>query len=89
MLFLFKNKKGKQFNFKSVYHDPEKEDENGLTGKTSFAKEMYAKWDRVPFSELEKQGKKNTMRLIILVVTIALVAIRFYEEIEAKLIGLE
>lgn len=80
MSFLFKNAKSKQFNFKPVYH----KSEDSLK-KFSFSKEMYAKYDRVPFSELEKQGKKNTLRFIILTVTFILAAVYFYEKIEAFL----
>ena len=89
MSFLFKNKKNKQFNYKTVYYDPLKKDVDKQSGKTSFSKEMYAKWDRIPFSELNNQGKKNAIRFLTLAISAILVAIYIYEEFEAYLIGLE
>jgi len=87
MSFLFKNTKSKQFNFKPVYLDPENEGVEKQVKRISFAKEMYAKWDRIPFSELEKQGKKNALRFVILAATSILAAIYFYDKIEAFLRG--
>jgi hypothetical protein len=89
MWFLSENNKNKRFNFKSVYYDPEKEDLNQQSKKTMFAKEMYARYDRIPFSELERRGKKRTIRLIGAAVTIILAVLRFYEEIVAQILGLE
>ena len=89
MSFLFKNKNNKQFNYKTVYYDPLKKDADKQSCKTSFSKEMYAKWDRIPFSELKDQGKKNARRFLTLTISAILVAIYIYEEIEAYLIGLK
>lgn len=87
MSFLFKNTKSKQFNFKPVYLNPENDGEKKRGKKTSFTKEMYAKWDRIPFSELEKQGKKNALRFVILTAISIFAAIYFYDKIEAFLRG--
>lgn len=89
MSFLFKNNKGKQFDYKSFYHDPENEDNDKEIKRIKFAKEMYTRWERIPFSVLEKQGKRSVIRLGILIVTFTLVAMYIYEIFEAKLIGLE
>lgn len=89
MSFLFKNRKNKQFNFKSVYYDPLKEDGIKQNRKTRFAKEMYAKWDRIPFSKLKEQGKKNVLRFLVLIVTAIITFIYVYEEIETYFRGIE
>ena len=89
MSFLFKNKKNKQFNYKTVYYDPINKDVNNQSGKTIFSKEMYAKWDRIPFSELKSQGKKNAIRFLTLTISVILVVIYIYEELKTYLIGLE
>ena len=85
MSFLFKNKKIKQFNYKPVYYDPLKKSQDKQFGRISFSKEMYAKWDRIPFSTLKNQGKKNIIRFLTLTISVVLIAIYMYEEFEAYL----
>tara|TARA_B110000211_G_C13935472_1_gene489156 strand:- start:669 stop:935 length:267 start_codon:yes stop_codon:yes gene_type:complete len=88
MSFLFKNNKSKQFDYKSFYHDPQDEDDGKQIKKIKFAQEMYMRWERIPFSVLEKQGKRSVMRLSILIVAFIFVAIYIYELYQEKLTGL-
>ena len=50
---------------------------------------MYDKWDRIPFSKLKEQGKKNVLRFLVLIVTAIITFIYVYEEIETYFRGIE
>lgn len=85
MLSFFNNRKPRQFNFKPVYHKQEKEgdDEKKFSiSENRYTEQMYNKWERIPFSELEKEGKKRLKRISLITGTAILIIWRYWDEIE-------
>lgn len=85
MSFLFKNRSVRQFKFKPVYFNSDKEEEKNknefsLVGK-NYSKDMYSRYDRIPFSELEKRGKKKAKLLFYIAGLFALIIYYNYEKI--------
>lgn len=77
MFFFFKNKKPKQFNYKTVYSKvDEGNDEFELTKHPNLVDEMYRRWDRVSYKELLAKGKQKTLiTMVALVVILVLIVI--------------
>ena len=69
---LFGQKKPKQFNFKPLYIKDEKGEETGLS------EQMHQKWNRTSYRDLLKEGKKNTLRAISLVLLLTYLAFKLY-----------
>jgi hypothetical protein len=73
----FGQRKPKQFNFKPVYL---KEDE-----KIGFSEKMHKQWNRISYSELLKDGKKKTIRSLIVILAVAYLSIKIYEYLIQRL----
>ncbi len=67
----FGQRKPNKFNFKPVYL--KEEDENGISDK------MHNKWNRVAHSQLLKQGKRNILKALVLIVAIGYLFREIYD----------
>ena len=68
MIFFFKSKKPKQFNYKSVYlaeEDDNKEDEFHFEKHGNLSDKMYKKWDKLPYKEIMEKGRKKVFLSMI------------------------
>lgn len=93
MFFSFKNRTPKQFNFKPVYfereeEEKEKEKEFSLRGK-NYSKDMYDRYDKIPYSELEKRGKRKLKILFGAFASASYALYHYYENILEFFNGIE
>ena len=72
---LFGQRKPKQFNFKPVYIQEDKEN------KTGFSEKMHKQWNRIPHSQLLIDGKRKTIRSVGLIGVLIYLAVKLYEYI--------
>ena len=85
MLSFFSNKKPKQFNYKPRYQKNTEIKSN--TKPISFRNKkysdaMYNRYDRIPFTDLKKEGRKRiTIKVIVLVVLLSIL-ILYLDRIE-------
>lgn len=67
----FGQRKPKQFNFKPVYLNEE--------NKTGFSEKMHKQWNRIPYSQLLKDGKRKTIRSLALILALVYLAVKLYD----------
>ena len=87
---LFKQQKHKQFEYRPVFYDPDKEElqnrikkaqEESRTDKT-YVPNIKGKMKEYLISDKKSKASIKNIRLIIIVITLALLALMFYYIIE-------
>lgn len=92
MIFFFKSKKPKQFNYKPIYLEEEKQneqDEFHFEKHKNLSDQMYKKWDKVPYSEIMAKGRKKVFYSMIALVFILILIIINIERLESWLAQFE
>ncbi len=85
MFSFFSNRKPKQFNYKPRYQkntEDKKKDKHVSFRKKKYTDAMYSRYDRIPFTDLKKEGRKRiTIKVIVLVVLLSIL-ILYLDRIE-------
>lgn len=88
MFSFFSNKKPKPFNYKPRYQksieDKKKEKRVSFRHK-KYSDAMYERYDRVPFIDLKKEGKKRIMIKVIVLVVLLSILVLYLDRIEEML----
>lgn len=85
---MFKTRKNRRFNYKPIYFDPDKEEREKKRKRLAFQREGQImrnnakNWDRIPFSELERQGKRRIWFLIALIGGMLTLFYLFFDRID-------
>lgn len=92
MLSFFSNRKPKRFNYKPRYQNDESKTEEreriSFTNK-KLSNAMYDRYERVPFGDLRKAGRKRLM-IKATIITVALLILTYYiDKIEELLKSIE
>lgn len=70
---LFGQRKPRQFNYKPIYLKEEDE--------SDFSDEMHKRWNRIPYSQLLKEGKQRVFRTILGIAALLYFFIKLYDYI--------
>ncbi|MBI35050.1 MAG: hypothetical protein CMP67_06765 [Flavobacteriales bacterium] len=85
MFSFFSNRKPKKFNYKPRYQKDsegnEKEERLSFRNK-KYSDAMYNRYERVPFNDLKKEGRKRIMIRVIILAVLLIVIIVYLEKIE-------
>ena len=87
---LFKQQKHKQFEYRPVFYDPDKEElqkrikkaQIESSGNKTYVPDIKGKMKEYLISEKKSKASVKNIRLIIIIVTLALLALMFYYLIE-------
>ena len=88
MFSFFSNRKPKHFNYKPRYQkdSEDKEKEKRISfKKKKYSNAMYDRYDRVPFTDLKKEGRKRIMIKVIVLVVLLSILILYLDKIEEML----
>ncbi len=88
MFSFFSNRKPKQFNYKPRYQkdsEDKKNEKRVSFKKKKYSNAMYDRYDRVPFTDLKKEGKKRIMIKVIVLVVLLSILILYLDKIEEML----
>ena len=88
MFSFFSNRKPKQFNYKPRYQkdsEDKKKEKRVSFKKKKYSNAMYDRYDRVPFTDLKKEGRKRIMIKVIVLVVLLSILILYLDKIEEML----